>query len=184
MQNALAVETEGAKVLTRYGRTQLGQRLLLARRLIEAGVTYVVVEDPGWAMSSGLEQQMTRKGPQLDQALTALADDLSNRGLFSSVLLAVWGEFGRSARLNKFQGRANSGSVFSVLLGGGGVRGGTVVGSSDANGQSVNDSPLRTENILATIYQVLGINPDRQINGPGGQLVPLLPQGKPIKQLI
>ncbi len=98
---SLKLQTETARVLASYGPSVLGQRLLMARRLIEAGVTSVVVEDTGWAMHSQIEMQLTQKAPPLDQGLTALVADLSRLGLFKDVLVVVHGEFGRAAKLNR-----------------------------------------------------------------------------------
>ena len=184
IQNALNVEQETAGTRASYGPTLLGQRLLLARRLVEAGVTFVTVEDPGWAMHSNIEKQMSMKAPALDRAVSARAADLTQRGLYQDVLVVVHGESGRQAQLNKAQGRGNSGSVYSVLLGGGGLRTGRVVGSSDALGESVKDSPVGPEDILATIYSVLGIDPLGTIQTADGQSTRLLLNGTPIKDLV
>ena len=182
---ALNVEQENAALRARYGATALGQRLLLARRLVEAGVTYVTVEESGWDMHSQIEERMHRKGPKLDQAVSALATDLSERGMFNNVLIVVYGEFGRSARMNKADGRGNSGSVFSVLLGGGGLRSGVVVGSSDARGEArPATTPVGPGDVLATIYSVLGIDPHSTIQDASGKPTPLLPRGTPIKELL
>ena len=181
---ALNVEQESAKTRARYGSTLIGDNLLLARRMVQAGVTFVTVEDPGWAMHSGLEQQMSVKAPALDQAISALVEDLSQRGLYNDVLVVVQGEFGRTARMNKFQGRGNSGTVYSVLLAGGGLKMGRVVGRSDARGEFPADTPLGQGDVLATIYAVLGIDPLGKVPDASGQPTRLLNNGTPIKDLV
>jgi hypothetical protein len=182
--NALNVAKESAATLALYGQTALGQRLLIARRLIEAGVTFVTVEDTGWAMSSSLEQQMSQKAPVLDQALSALVTDLSQRDLYKSVLVVVHGEFGRSAKLNSAQGRDNSPSVYSVLLGGGGLKTAQVIGSSDAMGQTVQTLPHKPGDVLATIYSVLGIDLHKSIPDAKGKPDLILASGAPIAGLV
>ncbi len=183
MLNALNVEQESGRTRANYGLTQVGQRLLLARRLVEAGVTFVTVTDSGWAMHSELEKQMSTKAPPLDQAISALAVDLTQRGLFKDVLVIVHGESGRQAKMNKYHGRGNSGGVYSVLLGGGGLRTGRVIGSSDARGEAPQDAPTGPEDILATIYAVLGIDPLGTIPDAAGQPTRLLLNGTPLKDL-
>jgi uncharacterized protein (DUF1501 family) len=183
MTAALDLSRETAAVRDRYGRSALGQRLLLARRLVQAGVTFVTVEDVGWDMHGQLKRQMDRKGPVLDQALSALVDDLSGRGLLGKVLVVVGGEFGRTAKFNRTRGRGDWGGVFTMLLAGG-LRGGQVVGSSDALGQTPQTRPLSPQDVLATIYTALGIDYRQTVKDATGQPVPLLADGTPIKELL
>jgi hypothetical protein len=183
-RTAFDLEAEKPGLRDRYGRTSLGQGLLLARRLVEAGVPFVTVEDHGWDLHVNLKQGMDRQGPCLDRALAALAGDLAERGLLGRVLLLVHGEFGRSPQVNAGGGRDHWPGVYSVLLGGGGLRTGQVVGASSARGESPHDRPLRPEDVLATVYHVLGIDPRQTVPDAGGRPVPLLAGGTAIREVL
>ncbi len=183
-RQAADIDRERAEVRDRYGRTGIGQACLLARRLVEAGTTFVAVEDHGWDMHSHLRQRVDDKAAALDRALATLAADLTERGLLGRVLLVVHGEFGRAPRLNRAGGRDDWSGVYSVLLGGGGLRGGQVVGASSARGDAPRDRPLRPEDVLATVYHVLGIDPRQRVRDERGRLRPLLDRGTPVRELI
>ena len=183
-REALDLEKEKPQVRDQYGRAILGQSLLLARRLVEAGTTFVAVEDHGWDMHSDLKGQMDRKGPVLDRALAALVEDLAQRGLLQQVLVVVFGEFGRSPEMNEAEGREHWNKVFSVLLAGGGLRSGQVVGRSNTRGAEPEGRSLSPADVLATMYRVLGIDLKQTVVDEKGQSVPLLPAGSPIKELI
>ena len=183
-REALDLEKEKPQVREQYGRNTLGQSLLLARRLMEAGTTFVAVEDHGWDTHTDLKGQLDRKGPLLDRALATLAEDLSQRGLLNQVLVVAFGEFGRSPEINEAEGREHWNKVFSILLAGGGLRSGQVVGRSDTRGAEPESRKLGPEDVLATVYRVLGIDPKQTVPDEKGKPVPLLPSGVPVKELV
>ena len=159
-QEAFDIGREKSKLRDRYGRTTSGQSLLLARRLVEAGVTCVTVRVPGWDNHSNLPQAMNGIGAAYDRGIAALVRDLYDRGLQKHVLVVAMGEFGRTPRFNKTAGRDHWGSVMSVLLAGGGLKTG-VFGESNTKGEVPVSLPYRPENVLATVYRHLGIDPRR-----------------------
>jgi hypothetical protein len=174
-----------------YGRTRLGQGCLLARRLIEAGVTFVNVKDyeffewdlHGTVGGPGIVGTKT-KGPQLDMALSSLILDLQERGLLNRVLVQIFGEFGRTPKINTTAGRDHWGNVFTALFAGGGLRHGQVIGSSDAQGALPLDRPLGPTDLLATMYRFLGISTNLSPTDFAGRPIPLLPTGEPIREMF
>jgi uncharacterized protein (DUF1501 family) len=192
-RDAFDLNREAVRLRDRYGRTRLGQSCLLARRLVEAGVTLVMIEDyefMEWDLhaTTGTDQTVAKgtrvKGPHLDRALSALVDDLDDRGMLDRTLVLAMGEFGRTPKVNPNGGRDHWGNVFSVLLAGGGLRHGQVVGSSTARGENPKDRPLGPQNILATAYHVLGIDPTTAPLDTTGRPIPLLAEPEPIKELV
>ena len=190
---AFDLEREDPRLRDRYGRHRSGQTYLLARRLVEAGVTFVTVIDPGfgevpnsygWDMHHKLVRGMEHCAPPFDQALTALIEDLQDRGLNRDVLVLVWGEFGRTPRINKFAGRDHWTSLQSVLFAGGGLRMGQVLGSSTAKGEVPKDRPLSVPDVLTMLYRHLGIDPRQTFPDPAGRPVFVLPQGEVIDELV
>ncbi len=168
-KRAFRLEEEPPAMRDRYGRRTLGQSCLLARRLVERGVPFVTVNDRGWDTHQNLTLRL-KEGytgakvgvglvPILDQALSTLLDDLSDRGLLASTLVIVAGEFGRTPKVNAAGGRDHWPRAFSVVLAGGGVPGGGVIGSSDATGESPADRPVTPADLAATVYTLLGIDP-------------------------
>jgi uncharacterized protein (DUF1501 family) len=130
----------------------------LARRLVEAGVTFVTVHMGGWDHHSAIEQGMKNVLPPLDRAIAGLVTDLDDRGLLEKVAICVCGEFGRTPRVNKDAGRDHWGEAGFCLLGGGGIKGGVVVGSTNEKGERPKDRPVKPEDLWATLYQVLGVD--------------------------
>jgi hypothetical protein len=191
VRRAFDIAAEDPRLRDRYGRTRLGQACLLARRLVEAGVTFVNVKDyelfewdlHGTVGGPGIEGTRT-KGPHLDMALSTLIEDLKVRGLLSRVLVQVFGEFGRTPNINTTAGRDHWGNVFTALYAGGGLRHGQVIGSSDARGAVPRDRPLGPADLLATTYRFLGISPDLAPIDFAGRPIPLLPGGEPIRELF
>jgi hypothetical protein len=189
-RDALDIEKEDPKTRDRYGRTAWGHYTLLARRLVEAGVNFVTVDMPHWDDHSGIEKGHGYKLPVLDKAVAALIQDLSERGMLNDVLVIVMGEFGRAPKINQGQpgipipGRDHWGEVFSVMMAGGGLRGGQVVGASNARGESPIDRPLTPGDVLATVYHVLGIDPKQTFSDFTGRPVPILDSGTPIREII
>jgi len=158
-RQAFDISQEPDALRDTYGRTTEGQSMLLARRLVEAGVTFVTVRSAGWDMHRGLVKSMKSRGANFDRGVAALISDLYDRGMQRDVLVVAMGEFGRTPRWNKRDGRDHWGSVMSVMLSGGPFRMGQVVGASSSKGEVPDDKPYRPENILASIYHHLGIDP-------------------------
>lgn len=188
---AFDLEQEDERTRRRYGPSRSGQTALLARRLVEAGVTFVTVVDPGvglsssgWDLHTQLEWGMKTACPRMDQAVTALIEDLHERGLDRTVLLVVWGEFGRTPRINKDGGRDHWADVQSVLIAGGGLRMGQVIGASTAKGERPKDRPLWPFDILSTIYRHLGIDTQRAFLNEVGRPIPILDSGQMIRELV
>lgn len=167
-----------------YGVHAAGQRLLMARRLVEAGVRFVSVTYGSWDMHQGIGGGMTRQLPLFDQAYAALIKDLEQRGMLDSTLVMVSSEFGRTPKINKDGGRDHWPRVFSVAFAGGGFKRGLVYGASDATGADVEDSPLTVENLAATMYNQLGIDPDKNLMAPGGRPVPVVKNGAIVTDLL
>jgi hypothetical protein len=179
-RSAFDLGLEADAVRDRYGRTQFGQSVLLARRLVEAGVRLVQVnwyrgpEEPSEAPCWDSHAQETKRlkevlVPPLDAAFSALLDDLSDRGLLDETLVLCLAEFGRTPKFNPRGGRDHWGQVFSVALAGGGVRGGTIYGASDRLGAYPKDGLVKPEDITATLFHCLGLAPDREIQDAQGR---------------
>jgi len=168
----------------RCGAPNWSQRMLLARRLVEAGVRLVTV-DLRWWDTHVLGFDSLRRGflPRWDQAFPALMQDLEERGLMESTLVVAWGEFGRTPRVNANAGRDHYPNVFSAALAGGPVKGGRVVGSSDAKGAFPKDNPKTPQDILATIYAHLGIDTNKHYRNAAGRPIQTLPSGTPLREL-
>lgn len=182
-QRAFDISQEKARTRDRYGRNSVGQNLLLARRLVEAGSTFVSVRVTGWDDHSKIAMQMQKKGPDYDQGMAALVEDLHQRGLNQEVLVVAMGEFGRTPRINKNAGRDHWGAVMSVLLAGGPVREGQIIGASNSKGEVPAERPYRPENVLATIYRHLGIDPATTLDDFDGRPRHLLEERSPIVEL-
>jgi len=183
-KDAFAIEREKDKVRDRYGRSTTGQSLLLARRLIEAGVGFVTVRVGSWDDHNKIKDRILSKAPALDRGLAALVKDLTASGLDQDVLVIAMGEFGRTPRVNKTAGRDHWGSVMSVLVAGGGLKMGQVIGSSNAKGEIPQSSPYRPEDVLAMAYRHLGINPEQTFNDLSGRPRYILERREQITELI
>ncbi len=157
-RRAFDIAAENDKTRDVYGRNTTGQSMLLARRLVEEGVTFVTVRTGSWDDHQGIAKRMESKGPSFDQGLAALINDLHDRGLDRDVMVVAMGEFGRTPRVNKNAGRDHWGQVMSVLMACGGLKTGQVVGSSNSRGEVPQDNPYRPENVLALLYRHLGID--------------------------
>jgi uncharacterized protein (DUF1501 family) len=165
----------------RYGRTTFGQSCLMARRLVEKGVPYITINYKGWDTHKQHFETMRRKLPEMDKALSTLLQDLSERGLLDSTIVWCSGEFGRTPRVQWEApwngGRNHWGKVFSALIAGGGFKGGHVVGASDAHGEEVKDRPVYPADLIASVYQQLGIDPNAKLPHPQGADVRVMPFG-------
>jgi len=168
----------------RCGAPAWSQRILLARRLVEAGVRLVTV-DLRWWDTHVLGFDSLRRGflPRFDQAYSALIEDLRDRGLMEKVLVVAWGEFGRTPRVNQNAGRDHYPNVFSAALAGGPVQGGRVVGSSDSKGAFPKDNPKSPQDVLATMYRHLGVDVNAQYLNNSGRPFRVLQSGRPLAEL-
>jgi len=183
-KEAFNINAEDAKLRDTYGRHAAGQRFLMARRLVEAGVRFVSLTYGGWDMHTGIKAGMAGQLPQFDQAFAALITDLSQRGLLDSTLVMVSSEFGRTPKINATAGRDHWPKVFSVVLAGGGIKKGTVYGTSDATATEPEDDPLTVEDLSTTVYQCLGINADKELMAPGNRPIEIVDGGKVVKALL
>jgi uncharacterized protein (DUF1501 family) len=163
----------------RYGRTTFGQSCLMARRLVERGVPYITINYKGWDTHKQHFQIMRRKLPELDRGVATLLEDLKQRGLLDSTVVWAGGEFGRTPKVLWEApwngGRGHYGKVFSALVAGGGFKGGQVVGSSDARGEEVSDHPVHPSDLISSMYELLGINPEAKLPHPEGLDVRAVP---------
>jgi hypothetical protein len=183
-RKAFDISAEPAALRDRYGRNTHGQSALLSRRLVEAGVKFVTVHNGGWDMHSTIGDSIKRRMPDTDRAIGVLIQDLAERGLLDDVVVCVMGEFGRTPRVNAGAGRDHWGNVMSVLLGGGGLKGGQVVGSSNDKGEHPVDSPLKPADVLATIYKLLGIDLGAHFPNHAGRPTAINNYGRPIEALL
>jgi len=181
---AFDIKAEPDKLRDAYGRNQAGQRMLLARRLVEAGVRFVTLSYGGWDMHQRLRDGINRTLPPFDQAFTALINDLDDRGLLDSTLVMVSSEFGRTPRINKDAGRDHWPKVFSVVLAGGGIKRGFVHGASDAIAAEPQESPLSVEDLATTIYHCLGIVAEKELMAPGNRPIEIVDGGTVRKDLL
>ena len=189
-QRAFDISAEPERVRDRYGRHTFGQSALLARRLVEAGVTFVTVNCVPWDHHGTAGRYQTDVGgklliPPFDRALAALVEDLVQRGLYEKTLVVAMGEFGRTPRMNAEGGRDHWGDTFSVLMGCGSMKMGQVIGKSNARGEYPIDRPIKPQDVTSTVFHHLGIDaaavsfPDSQ-----GRGVALVENGRPIGELL
>lgn len=188
-QAAFDIEQESGATRTRYGRNPFGQRCLLARRLVEAGVPFVTVYDGGWDHHRDIFGLLGKRLPGWDNSVAALIGDLKDRGMLEDTLVVALGEFGRTPKLSVLSdatkaGRDHWANAMSVLMAGGGTPGGTVVGATDRKGYSAVDRVLSPENFVSTIYHKLGIDPGQILYTPQGRPTHLVSDPTPIRELI
>src|SRR5205823_686723 len=165
-KNAFNITLEKPALRDAYGRNAAGQRMLLARRLVESGVRFVSLTYGGWDLHSGIKGGTASQLPAFDQAFAQLVSDLDQRGLLSSTLIMVSSEFGRTPKINATAGRDHWPKVFSVLLAGGGIKKGSVYGKSDATASEPEDDALTVEDLAHTVYHCLGIDADKKLMSP------------------
>ncbi len=183
-REAFNINAEAAKLRDEYGRNAAGQRMLLARRLVGAGVRFVSLTYGGWDMHSSIKQGMAGQLPQFDQAFAALIRDLDQSGLLKSTLVMVSSEFGRTPKVNAQAGRDHWPKVFSVVLAGGGVKAGHVYGTSDATAPEPENDPLTVEDLAATVYHLLGINHEKKLMSPGNRPIDIVREASVRKDLV
>jgi hypothetical protein len=194
-RKAFDIGSEDPRLRELYGRNDWGQNALLARRLVEAGCTWVSVCMAGWDHHWDLEKGMIAYLPKLDRVIYALLTDLSQRGMLEKVMVLVCGEFGRTPKMNDggnggpprsmgTPGRDHWGNAMSCLVAGGGLKGGQVVGSTDRLGERPKDRPLTPLDLHQTIYHVLGVDPKTHFLDHSGRPVAVVDGGEPIRDLL
>ena len=183
-QQAFDIHSEDDAVRERYGRNSFGQRALLARRLVEAGVPFITLNEGGWDHHTNLFTSLTKRLPLVENTLATLIEDLEQRGLLDSTLVVMLGEFGRTPKINKDAGRDHWSNAMSVFMAGAGTPGGVVVGATDRNGYSAVDRVLSPENFASTIYRKLGIDPNKILYTPQGRPTHLVSDPTPIDELL
>ncbi len=184
-KRAFDIHSEPDEVRDQYGRTTLGQSCLMARRLVEAGVRCVTIDHSNWDTHDNCFTMLKNELlPALDAGLSTLFRDLSDRGLLERTLVIVTGEFGRTPRINKNAGRDHWGPSFTVAVGGGGLAGGRVIGASDDRAERPLDQPHGPENLAATMYHLLGIDPSQEFHTPEGRPVRVVNDGRIIRDLL
>ena len=188
VRRAFDLSQETQHTRDRYGETGWGQAALLCRRLVEAGVSFVTLNTDSssnmWDNHIRVEHYFKIMLPAYDRMLSALIEDLVERGLYDQVIVLVWGEFGRTPGINANGGRDHWGSAACALVGGGGLRGGTVFGSTTPLGEEPLDLPRTPGDLLATIFHLLQIDPAQQITTRFGRPQPILADGAPIHELL
>jgi hypothetical protein len=183
-KNAFNINLEKPALRDAYGRNAAGQRMLLARRLVESGVRFVSLTYGGWDYHNAIKQNMAATLPQFDQAFAALIRDLSDSGLLDSTLVMVSSEFGRTPKINGTAGRDHWPKVFSVVLAGGGIKKGSIYGTSDATATEPEDDPLTVEDLAMTVYHQLGIDGEKKLMSPGSRPIDIVREGTVRKALL
>jgi hypothetical protein len=196
-REAFALDREPAAMRERYGRTRFGQSCLLARRLIERGVRFVTVnmfetvfDEITWDIHGSrpftdIAEMARLVAPSFDQAYSALLEDLGDRGLLSSTVVTAMGEFGRTPKVNPAGGRDHHPGVWTIVMGGGPIRGGRVIGESDELGFTPKSRPVSPGEVAATLYKALGLDPHRDLPGPQGRPIPLADYSvQPVNELF
>ncbi|MGO9922734.1 MAG: DUF1501 domain-containing protein [Isosphaeraceae bacterium] len=183
-REAFNIAAEPAKIRDEYGRHAAGQRFLMARRLVAAGVRFVSVEYGGWDFHTQIAAGMNSQLPPFDQAFAALIRDLDRTGLLNRTVVMVSSEFGRTPKVNKDAGRDHWPKVFSVVLAGGGVKRGAIYGLSNATASEPDKDPLGPEDLATTVYHLLGIVADKELMAPGNRPIEIVKDGNVVKELL
>ncbi|MCC7419689.1 MAG: DUF1501 domain-containing protein [Planctomycetaceae bacterium] len=188
-QKAFDMKSESDSLRDEYGRNSFGQRMLLARRLVEAGVPFITMNHGGWDHHSGVFTELPKATAIVDQAVAALIRDLETRGLLDSTLIVMLGEFGRTPKISTLPGAATAGrdhwsNAMSVLMAGAGTPGGLCLGATDRHGYSAVDRVLSPENFVSTIYRKLGIDPDKVLYTPQGRPSHIVSDPTPIIEVM
>ena len=183
-REAFNLKAEPEALRQKYGMNQPGQRMLLARRLVEAGTRFVSLTAGGWDHHDNIKNAMSRTLPPVDQALATLISDLDERGLLDSTLVMVTSEFGRTPKINATGGRDHWPRVFSVALAGGGTHRGMVYGSSDALGAEPEEDRVEIEDLATTVYNQLGITGDKELMSPGDRPIEIVDGGNVIDGIL
>ncbi len=183
-QAAFEIDREVGHIRDRYGRNGFGQRALLARRLVEAGVPFVTLYEGGWDHHRDIFKALDRKLPPFEATIAALIEDLDQRGMLDTTLVVALGEFGRTPKVNSRGGRDHWSNAMCVMFAGGGTPPGQVIGATDRQGYAAVQRVLSPENFVSTVYAKLGINPDRIYYTPQGRPTHLVSDPTPIRELM
>jgi hypothetical protein len=188
-QKAFDIDSESDATRDMYGRNSFGQRALLARRLVEAGVPFVTIYDGGWDHHSDLFGALKTRLPSWDQTVAALINDLDSRGLLENTMVIALGEFGRTPTISTLPGQSKPGrdhwaNAMSILFAGGGTPGGQVIGATDRQGHSAMERILAPENFVSSVYLKMGIDPDKVYYTPAGRPTHLVSDPTPIRELM
>jgi hypothetical protein len=183
--SAFKLDSEPAPVRDAYGRGAFGSGCLMARRLVEMGVTFVEVALGGWdTHAKNFETLETKLLPELDKGMGSLLADLAQRRLLDNTLVVWMGEFGRTPRINQNAGRDHWPRSWSVVMGGGGIKGGQVIGATDTDGIEITDRPVGVMDVVATMAQTMGIDLGTEYTTPLGRPIKVVDGGKPVKELV
>jgi len=182
-REAFDLQKEADKLRDEYGRNEAGQRLLLSRRLVEAGVRFVSLTYGGWDHHDNIRNGVSNQMPKLDQAYAALIRDLGQRGMLDSTLVLLTTEFGRTPKINKTAGRDHYPKVFSIAMAGGGIKQGCVYGGTDPTGSEPDTDPLTVQDYAATVYHLLGIDYEKALMA-GSRPVKIVKDGEIAKGLL
>ncbi len=181
---AFDLSAESDKLREQYGKNQAGQRMLMARRLVEAGVRFVTLTYGGWDHHARIKDGITRQVPDLDQAFATLIRDLDDRGMLDSTLVVISSEFGRTPKINKDAGRDHWPRVFSTVLAGGGIKRGVIYGESNATASEPEVDAVGIEDFAKTIYHCLGIEGDKELMAPGDRPIEIVDGGRVLDELL
>jgi uncharacterized protein (DUF1501 family) len=181
---AFDLSQESAKVRESYGEGQFAAGCLLARRLVEAGVTFVEVTSNGWDTHDDNFARSKRLAGEVDQPFAQLLRDLKARGMLGKTLVVWMGEFGRTPRINPRGGRDHYPRAFNAVLAGGGIRGGRVIGETDAGGNAVEERPVTVPDLFQTICTSLAIDPAKENISGIGRPIKIVDGGEPVKELL
>jgi hypothetical protein len=182
---AFKVDSEPEEMKEKYGKNNFGQGCLLARRLVESGVSFVEVDLGGWDNHQGIFRTLQNdRLPVLDKAMAALTEDLQQRGLLEDTVIVWMGEFGRTPRINADAGRDHFARAWSVVVGGGGIKGGQAVGSTSPDGSEVITEPYSSEDLMASVCKALGISLETTFTSRSGRPMKIANSGKVIKELF
>jgi hypothetical protein len=181
-QQAFDLKYEDPRVIDRYG-PGLGQQLLTARRLCESGCGFVTIDFGGWDMHGNIKDALMQRSPELDRGVAALVEDLSQRGSDKNILLVITGEFGRTPKINGGAGRDHWAPLSTLAVAGGGLKMGQVIGESAAKVDVPKTTPIGPQDLMATVFQVLGIERRIQFIDQAGRPVYMIEEGKPIEEL-
>jgi len=183
-REAFNIDAEPAAIRDEYGRNEAGQRMLMARRLVVAGVRFVSLTYGSWDMHTGIAGGMRGQLPPFDQAFAALVRDLDRMGKLDETLIMVSSEFGRTPKVNGNAGRDHWPKVFSVALAGGGIKRGSIFGSSNPVASEPEDNPIEPPDLATTVYYQLGIIADKELMAPGNRPIEIVDGGKVRKELL
>ena len=182
--HAFHLDSEPEPLRNAYGRTPFGQGCLLARRLVQAGVTFIEVRSNGWDTHQQNHEKVGKIAQQVDPGFATLIMDLKQKGMLDKTLVLWMGEFGRTPKINPNAGRDHFPKVFNVALAGGGIKGGQVIGASSPDGTDVKDHPVTVPDLLASLCHSLKVNPSKETMTPIGRPIKIVEGGKPVSALF